>query len=169
MLLDNASTTARREPTSDGMAPTLLAVKDLVVRLPTADGGALTIVDGVSFEVGNGDTLGVVGESGSGKTMTALALLRLLPRGAMVTGEILLDGVDLLRLPEREMRRKRGSEIAMILQDPMASLNPAFTIGQQVGEALRIHRGLRGRDLRTATVEILRKVRISEAERRMEN
>lgn len=167
MVLGNASAAGGQRSTSDGMATALLTVRDLEVRLPTVDGGTLTIVDGVSLEVEGGETLGVVGESGSGKTMTALALLRLLPRGALVSGEILLDGVNLLGLTERQMRRKRGSEIAMILQDPMASLNPAFTIGQQVSEALRIHRGLRGSDLRTATVDILRKVRISEAERRM--
>src|SRR5437899_5216907 len=93
-------------------------------------------VDGVSFSVAPGETLGIVGESGSGKTMTSLSLLRLVPHpgGKIVSGKILFEGVDLLQLSETEMREYRGSQISMILQDPMASLNPVFTIGEQVAE-----------------------------------
>ena len=98
-------------------------------------------VDGVSFALNEGETLGIVGESGSGKTVMSLSLLRLLPAAArIVGGEILLNGDDLLTKSEREMQRMRGSQITMILQDPMMSLNPLFTVGEQIAEPLRIHR-----------------------------
>ena len=98
-----------------------------------------------------GETLGIVGESGSGKSMTCLSIMRLLPEpgGRIVGGEILFNGEDLLRKSAEEMRQIRGAQIAMILQDPMASLNPAFTVGTQIAEPLRLHRGLRGREVRT--------------------
>src|SRR5205814_9991069 len=108
----------------------LLEVEDLRTHCFTRR-GVVKAVDGVTFSVAPGETLGLVGESGSGKTMTALSLLRLVPQpgGRIVGGKILFDGVDLLKLSESEMREYRGSKISMILQDPMASLNPVYTVG----------------------------------------
>ena len=112
-------------------------------------------VNGASFSVQRGETLGIVGESGSGKSMTCLSIMRLLRAGGrIVGGEILFNGEDLLQKSAEEMRQIRGAQIAMILQDPMASLNPAFTIGTQIAEPLRLHRGLRGREVRTRVVEL---------------
>src|SRR5439155_226038 len=109
------------------------------------------------------------GESGSGKSMTCLSILRLVPEpgGRIVGGQILFDGEDLLAKTPDEMRQLRGSRIAMILQDPMASLNPALTVGEQIAETLRLHRGLRGRALDDRIVELLRQVRVSDPERRV--
>ncbi len=146
--------------------PTLLEVKDLSVQFPTTS-GPVRAVDGVSFRLEGGETLGIVGESGCGKTMTALAILRLVPPPGRAHGQIILQGEDLLAKSNSEMHRVRGRKLAMILQDPMTSLNPAFTIGDQVGESIRTHRGLRGRSLTEAVVDILRRVRIPAAERRI--
>src|SRR5690606_16388523 len=103
--------------------------------------GTVKAVDGVSFTVARGETLGLVGESGSGKSMTCTSLLRLVPEpgGKIVGGRIMFNGRDLLKLSQKEMRAVRGSELAMILQDPLTSLNPAYTIGKQVAEAIRMH------------------------------
>jgi oligopeptide/dipeptide ABC transporter ATP-binding protein len=123
--------------------------------------GEVRAVDGVSFSVQAGETLGLVGESGSGKSMVALSLLRLIPEpGRIVGGQVLFEGVDLLALPEREMRDYRGKRLSMILQDPLSSLNPVLTVGSQVGEPLVIHQGLRGGALRDRVVGLLRSVRI---------
>ena len=146
--------------------PTLLEVKDLSVQFPTAS-GPVRAVDGVSFRLEEGQSLGIVGESGCGKTMTALAILRLIPRPGRAHGQIILQGEDLLAKSNSEMRRVRGRKLSMILQDPMTSLNPAFAIGDQVGESIRIHRGLRRRPLTDAVVDILRRVKIPAAERRI--
>jgi oligopeptide/dipeptide ABC transporter ATP-binding protein len=125
-------------------------------------------VENVSFDIAKGECLGLVGESGSGKTTTCLSLLRLLPRGAHITGgSVELDGVDLLRLPESEMQRVRGKRIAMILQDPMASLNPLLTIDDQVSEPAYFHRGQRGANLKQHVISLLRAVRIPSPEIRM--
>jgi peptide/nickel transport system ATP-binding protein len=146
----------------------LLEVRDLRTHFFTRR-GVVKAVDGASFSVGRGETLGIVGESGSGKSMTCLSVLRLVPEpgGRIVGGRIVFDGQDLLAKTPDEMRRLRGSRIAMILQDPMASLNPALTVGEQIAETLRLHRGLRGRDLDARIVELLGQVRISDPERRM--
>jgi peptide/nickel transport system ATP-binding protein len=146
----------------------LLEVRDLRTYIYTRR-GVVKAVDGASFSVGRGETLGIVGESGSGKSMTCLSILRLVPEpgGRIVGGEIVFDGEDLLGKRPEEMRRLRGAQIAMILQDPMASLNPALTVGEQIAEALRLHRGLRGRRLDDRIVELLRQVRISDPERRI--
>jgi oligopeptide/dipeptide ABC transporter ATP-binding protein len=124
--------------------------------------GTIRAVDGVSFSVAEGETLGLVGESGSGKSMTCLSLVRLHPRPAarILSGQVLLDGEDLLARSEREMQRIRGRKVAMILQDPMSSLNPVFSIGMQVQEPVALYHGLRGRTLRERAAELLAAVRI---------
>jgi len=150
------------------MADALLEVRDLRTYIYTRR-GVVKAVDGATFSVGRGETLGIVGESGSGKSMTCLSILRLVPEpgGRIVGGEIVFDGEDLLAKSPEEMRRLRGSRIAMILQDPMASLNPAMTVGEQIAETLTLHRGLRGRALDARVLELLRQVRISDPERRV--
>ena len=133
--------------------------------------GVTKAVDGVSFSIHEGETLGIVGESGCGKTMTALSLLRLIPKPAarIVSGEILLDGQDLVSLSDSEMREVRGRKISMILQDPQTSLNPVFTIGNQLIEALGA-RGKRGRkDMVAQAMEGLRNVKVAAPERRLED
>jgi peptide/nickel transport system ATP-binding protein len=146
----------------------LLEVRDLRTYFYTRR-GIVKAVDGASFSIRRGETLGIVGESGSGKSMTCLSVLRLVPEpgGRIVGGQVVFDGQDLLAKSPEEMRRLRGSQIAMILQDPMASLNPALTVGEQIAETLRLHRGLRGRDLDRRVLELLAQVRISDPERRV--
>lgn len=125
-------------------------------------------VDGVSFHVDENETLGLVGESGCGKTMSCLSILRLVPRpGRVVSGKILLEGEDLLGKSDKEMRRVRGEKISMILQDPMTSLNPVFTVGNQIGESLSTHLKLKGAALKDRVVEMLRQVNISSPETRV--
>ncbi len=150
------------------MADPLLEVRDLRTYIYTRR-GIVKAVDGASFSVHAGETLGIVGESGSGKSMTCLSILRLVPEpgGRIVGGEIVFGGESLLTRSPEEMRRLRGSQIAMILQDPMASLNPAMTVGEQIAETLSLHRGLRGRALDERVLELLRQVRISDPERRV--
>ena len=133
--------------------------------------GVTKAVDGVSFSIHEGETLGIVGESGCGKTMTALSLLRLIPKPAarIVSGEILLEGQDLVSLSDSEMREVRGRKISMILQDPQTSLNPVFTIGNQLIEALGA-RGKRGRkEMVAQAMEGLRNVKVAAPERRLED
>src|SRR2546425_5617189 len=146
----------------------LLEVRDLRTYIYTRR-GVVHAVNGASFSVQRGETLGIVGESGSGKSMTCLSIMRLVPEpgGRIVSGEILFNGEDLLHKSPEEMRQVRGAQIAMILQDPMASLNPAFTVGTQIAEPLRLHRGLRGREVRTRVVELLQQVGISAPEQRV--
>ena len=135
----------------------------------TARGARVTkAVDEVSFTLEAGETLGIVGESGSGKTTLALSLLRLLPTAArIVGGEVRFEGEDLVAKPERDMRHIRGKRIAMILQDPMASLNPLFTVGDQVAEPLRVHEGATRRNAWARAKELLRSVRIPAPEARV--
>ena len=131
--------------------------------------GITKAVDGVSFTLREGETLGIVGESGCGKTMTARSLLRIIPKPAarIVSGEVILDGENLVALSDEEMRQVRGRKIAMIFQDPQTSLNPVFTIGNQVIEALGTHESGRHRNLFDRAVEALRSVRVAAPERRM--
>jgi oligopeptide/dipeptide ABC transporter ATP-binding protein len=131
--------------------------------------GVVKAVDGVSFHLRQGESLGIVGESGCGKTMTALSLLRLAPRpvARIVKGAIRLEGEDLLAKSEREMRRIRGRRISMILQDPQTSLNPAFTVGNQVIEAIQIHHRDGRRSLVRRAIEGLKQVRVAAPERRV--
>jgi peptide/nickel transport system ATP-binding protein len=149
--------------------PALLEVRGLETHFFTEEGVARA-VDGVSFAIDAGKTLGMVGESGCGKSMTALSILRLVPSppGRIVGGEIFYHGRDLLRLSEAEMRKVRGNEIAMIFQEPMTSLNPVFTVGDQIGEAIRLHQRTSRRETRERVVEMLRLVEISEPARRVD-
>jgi ABC-type dipeptide/oligopeptide/nickel transport system ATPase component len=150
------------------MAP-LLQVTDLRTHFLTFRGTRVVkAVDGVSFTLHEGETLGLVGESGCGKTTVCLSLVGLLPPAArIVSGSIAFEGEELTQLSPRAMRRIRGRRIAMILQDPMASLNPLFTIRRQVGEPAYFHLGVRGRSLKTRVQELLRSVRIPSPEIRM--
>jgi oligopeptide/dipeptide ABC transporter ATP-binding protein len=149
------------------MTTPVVDVRDLRTHLVTR-WGTIKAVDGISFTVAEGETLGLVGESGSGKSMTCLSILRLTPRPAARTlgGQVLLDGEDLLVKSEREMQRIRGRRVAMILQDPMSSLNPVFSIGMQVREPVASYHALSGRALRARAAELLASVGIpSPAER----
>ncbi|MFK7892636.1 MAG: ABC transporter ATP-binding protein [Granulosicoccus sp.] len=147
----------------------LLAVKDLTVEIATKAGNFFP-VNGHTFTVNSGETLGIVGESGSGKSMTASSLVRLLPRHAahIRRGSIKLEGRELLSLSETEMRKVRGNEIAMILQDPQTSLNPAFTVGEQISEALRLHAPGARKGLRERAIDALRKVKVAAPEHRVD-
>ena len=146
----------------------LLSIRDLKVELAT-DEGTITAIDGVSFDVPPGGCLGIVGESGCGKSVTSLAVMGLLPRPAarVVGGEIRFDGRNLLALDERELRALRGREISMIFQEPMTSLNPAFSIGDQIVECLMTHERIPVAAARSRAVELLRRVRIPAPEARM--
>ena len=146
----------------------MLEVRDLRAYLYTR-WGVVRAVDGVSFALGEGETLGLVGESGCGKTMTGLSLVRLLPEpaGRIVEGQVLLEGEDLVTKSETEMRRVRGRRISMILQDPQTSLNPVFTIGDQILEALRLHRTSGEGSLAARAEEALRRVKVAAPEQRM--
>jgi oligopeptide/dipeptide ABC transporter ATP-binding protein len=147
----------------------LLEVKDLRVELATK-AGTFYPVNGHSFTVNAGETLGIVGESGSGKSMTAMSLVRLLPKHAarITSGSVKLEGRELLTLPEKEMRKVRGSEIAMILQDPQTSLNPSFTAGEQIAEALRLHAPGPRKKMRERVIDALRKVKVAAPEHRVD-
>lgn len=131
--------------------------------------GTVRAVDGVSFDLRKGETLGIVGESGSGKSVTMLSLMRLIPSppGQIVDGRILLEGQDLVQLSDKEMSSVRGSQIALIIQDPMTSLNPVFSIGNQVGEAIKIHQDMPKRTVVQQVLDVLRKVNIPAAETRV--
>ena len=147
----------------------VLEVTDLQTHFFTFGGSRVVkAVDGVSFALGEGETLGLVGESGSGKTTTCLSIVGLLPRAArIVGGSVIFEGEDLTLKSQRELRRVRGRRIAVILQDPMASLNPLFTIFRQVAEPAFFHQQLRGRTLRERVTHLLRAVRIPSPEWRM--
>jgi oligopeptide transport system ATP-binding protein len=146
----------------------LLSVRGLTTRFRT-DRGPLTAVDDVSFDVAPGETLAIVGESGSGKSVTALSILRLIPSppGEIASGQILFDGRDLLQLDDAAMRTIRGDRIAMIFQEPMNSLNPALTVGVQVAEPMRQHRGLSWAAALEGAKALLKKVHIPDAESRL--
>ena len=155
------------EATTEGEV--LLKVEDLHTYFETR-WGTVKAVDGVSFELRAGETLGIVGESGSGKTVTMLSLMRLvpIPPGRILDGgKIVLDGEDLLELSEEEMTKIRGSKIALIIQDPMTSLNPVFTIGNQVAESIKIHQNPPKATLLEKVLDVLRKVNIPAAETRV--
>jgi len=146
----------------------ILEVKDLRTYFRTR-WGTVKAVDGVSFDLHRGETLGLVGESGSGKSVTMLSLMQLIPipPGRIVSGEILLDGENLLELTDDQMSKVRGSQIALIIQDPMTSLNPVFSIGNQVMEAIKIHQDIPRKSVWEKALDVLRKVNIPAAETRM--
>ena len=147
----------------------LLEVKSLRTSFFT-DEGEVRAVDGVSFSVEPGKLMGIVGESGSGKTASVLSIMRLLPESAkIVGGEILFEGRDLTKLPEPEMRAIRGAKIAMIFQEPMTSLNPVFTIGSQIAEAVRLHQKTSRGEARERAIEALRMVGIADPQRRVDD
>jgi len=154
----------------------LLSVENLRTHFFT-DAGVVKAVDGVSFSLNRGETLGIVGESGCGKTMMALSLLRLVPEppGKIVGGRIWFQltqtggPIDLLLLSQKQMRDIRGKRIAMIFQEPMTSLNPVFTIGNQIGEAIELHMNVHGKQVRDQTIEILKLVGMPAPERRIDD
>ena len=150
--------------------PPLLSVEDLRVEFAT-DGGTVTAVDGIDLAIERGRTLALVGESGCGKSMTALAIMGLVPQppGRIAAGCIRFDGTELTTLSSVERRGYRGNKIGMIFQEPMTSLNPAFTIGDQIGEGLARHRGLSRRDARAAAIGLLRRVHVPAPERRADD
>jgi peptide/nickel transport system ATP-binding protein len=150
------------------MAERLLEVKNLKTYFFT-DEGTVRAVDGVDLHIDKSETLGVVGESGCGKSVTALSVMKLIPQppGKIVEGQIIYDGKNLVDLPAGQMRKIRGKEISMIFQEPMTSLNPVFTCGEQIAEALRLHEGLGRREAMDKTVEMLKLVHIPNAERRV--
>lgn len=151
---------------SDNM-DTLLEIKDLRTVFHT-DAGTVRAVDGVGFTVGRGEAVGLVGESGCGKSVTALSIMRLIPDppGEIAGGSILLEGRDILAIPEGAMRRVRGNEISIVFQEPLASLNPVFTCGEQVREAISLHQKLGRRESKARAIEMLRLVRIPDPEKR---
>ena len=150
------------------MTRPLLEISNLTTELGEGP-AAVRAVDHVSFSISRGETFALLGESGCGKSMTALSIMRLLPRpaGHIREGSVRLDGEDLLCLPEMAMRRVRGGRIGMIFQEPMTSLNPVMTVGQQIGEALQLHKGLRGAAMRDRTRELLDAVGIPDSVRRV--
>ena len=154
--------------TTENTSPVVLQVDGLKTYFETR-WGTVKAVDGVSFNLRRGETLGIVGESGSGKSVTMLSLMRLIPEppGRIVDGQILLEGQDLVQMSDKEMSDIRGSQIALIIQDPMTSLNPVFSIGNQVGEAIKIHQDIPKRTVVQQVLDVLRKVNIPAAETRV--
>ncbi len=150
-------------------AAPLLTVADLRVAFEGDRGSLTEAVAGASFSLMPGRTLGIVGESGCGKSVTALSIMRLLPRvGTRISGSVVFEGRELTSLPERQMQDLRGNRLAMIFQEPMTSLNPSFTVGDQIGEALMRHRGLSAKAARAAAVDMLEHVRIPSPKERVD-
>ena len=146
-----------------------LSVRDLKVHFPTPD-GTVKATDGLSFDLARGSTLGIVGESGSGKSVSSSAILGLHRGGsAIVQGEIVLDGVDLLQLSDEEMRKRRGKEVSMIFQDPLSAMHPYYTVGNQIGEAYQVHHDVSKKAARKRTIEMLDRVGIPRPDRRVDD
>ncbi|KQC10680.1 MAG: hypothetical protein APR62_11755 [Smithella sp. SDB] len=144
----------------------LLEIKNLRTAFDTTQ-GRINAVDGVSLKVNAGETMGIVGESGCGKTMLALSIMRLVPaNGKIISGEIFFSGKDLLKLSEEEMRAVRGSEISMVFQEPMTSLNPVFRVGEQIAEAIRLHQHLPAKQAMELSIKQLREVGIPDPQKR---
>ena len=152
------------------MTAPLIDIGELKVVFHGDRGRTTHAVDTVNFDLARGATLGIVGESGCGKSATALAIMGLLPKSsAKISGHVRFDGVDLLGLPDHALRDLRGNRLAMIFQEPMTSLNPAYTIGEQIGEVLVRHRGLTSAQARKRAIELLRSVRIPSPEQRVDD
>ena len=151
---------------STGSDHPLLDVRDLRVHFPTED-GLVKAVDGATFQLAKGETLGVVGESGSGKSVTFLTVMGLINRkSAFVSGQVLFDGIDLLAIPERQLRALRGARIGMVFQDPMTSMHPMHRVGDQIAEAVLAHRDVSKQEAGAMAVDALRKVGIPSPEQR---
>ncbi|MFM7704479.1 MAG: ABC transporter ATP-binding protein, partial [Rubrivivax sp.] len=165
-----ADVSARSVAQAHEAAQEVLAVEDLHTRFFTRD-GVVRAIDGLSMSIRAGELLGVVGESGCGKSVTALSVMRLIPArsGRIVRGAVRLQGQDLTRLSERQMRAIRGNRVAMIFQEPMTSLNPVHTVGAQIAEAVRIHQGATRAQARERTLHMLEQVRIPDAARRLDS
>ncbi|WP_328300927.1 ABC transporter ATP-binding protein [Streptomyces sp. NBC_00435] len=170
-----AATGALNEPVASGAPATaFLDVRDLKVHFPTED-GLVKSVDGLSFTLEKGKTLGIVGESGSGKSVTSLGIMGLHRVGqygrqrARISGEIWLDGKELLSSPEEEVRKLRGKEIAMIFQDPLSAMHPYFTVGKQIAEAYRVHNKVDKKTARKRAVDLLDRVGIPEPHKRVDS
>jgi oligopeptide transport system ATP-binding protein len=163
------SATLDRTVPATGLAP-LLSVRDLRTQFFTAD-GIVKAVDGVSFDIYPGQTLGIVGESGCGKSVTAMSIMRLVasPPGRVVGGQAIFEGRDLLTLPDSEMRKVRGRQIAMIFQDPMTSLNPVLSVNRQLTEGLQLHLGMDAGQAKRRAIELLDMVGIPSAKTRVNN
>lgn len=148
----------------------LLSLRDLRTYF-LSKRGEVRAVDGVSYSISKGEIIGLVGESGSGKSVTALSILRLVPSppGKIVGGQIMFDGMDLLALSKSEMKKIRGGRISMIFQEPMRSLNPVFTIGEQISEAIRLHQGLKKKEALERSIEMLKMVGIPSPKRRIKD
>lgn len=146
----------------------LLQVKDLRTYFHTED-GIVKAVDGVTFDVYAGETLGIVGESGCGKSVTSLSVMRLLDeKGEIAGGEIIFEGKNVMAIPESQMMKIRGNDMAMIFQEPMTALNPVFTIGFQIMEAILLHQDVNKEQARKMAIDMLRKVGIPEPEKRVD-
>ncbi|HQN28798.1 MAG TPA: ABC transporter ATP-binding protein, partial [Mesotoga sp.] len=146
----------------------LLQVKDLRTYFHTED-GIVKAVDGVTFDVYSGETLGIVGESGCGKSVTSLSVMRLLDeKGEIAGGKIIFEGRDVMAIPESQMMKIRGNDMAMIFQEPMTALNPVFTVGFQIMEAILLHQDVNKEQARTMAIDMLRKVGIPEPEKRVD-
>jgi ABC-type dipeptide/oligopeptide/nickel transport system ATPase component len=145
----------------------VLSIRDLVVEFATDD-GIVQAVDGVSYDVYPGETLGIVGESGSGKSVSQLAVLGLIPQppGRIVRGEAFFDGGNTLKMSKKQLRRIRGGDVAMVFQDPMTSLNPVFKIGHQLAEAIQAHRDVNDKEARARSIHLLDLVGVPNPERR---
>ncbi len=170
LILKNRINGEHGERRVESIMEKLVDVSDLRTYFYT-DEGTVKAVDGVSFNIGRGETLGVVGESGCGKSVTALSIMRLIqsPPGEILEGsKILFEGENLLEKDERYMRSIRGNDISMIFQEPMTSLNPVYTVGDQIGEAIELHQGLGSREAREKSVEMLRLVGIPSPEQRVD-
>jgi oligopeptide transport system ATP-binding protein len=144
--------------------PEILDVNNLTTRFFTQD-GTVHAVNGITYKLNEGETLGVVGESGCGKSVSMLSIMRLIPTppGKVTDGEAIFNGRDLLKMSDEEIRSVRGAQIAMIFQDPMTSLNPVLTVGRQITEALETHLGMSGEQAKERAIELLRMVGIPEA------
>jgi oligopeptide transport system ATP-binding protein len=153
--------------TTTAVADPVLSVRDLTVEFPTGD-GVVSAVNGVDFDLAAGETLAILGESGSGKSVTAQAVMGLIERpGRVVAGSVRFGGVDLMAASAEDRRRVRGSGLAMVFQDPLSSLNPVWSVGFQIGELFRVHRGLSRKEARSRAVELLDRVRIPAAAQRV--